>query len=131
MNLAEIRSMLNSDSRTHTADLAVSNPPFGTTQAEKLAPDLFDTLSMHNLVWADGTGGYQVHIETAFFVRNLELVDNGGYVAILLPEGVISGIKTEPFRRFLLTHTDVRFVLSLPINSFQFSLRASHITMLG
>jgi len=120
-NLADIRYMLNGNSYTPTIDLAVSNPPFGTTQAVNLDPDLLDTLSMHNLVWTDSAGRYRVHAEAAFFVRNLELVENGGYIAMLLPEGVISGTKTEAFRRFLLAHTQVCLVLSLPINSFDSS----------
>jgi type I restriction enzyme M protein len=120
-DLTDTRVMLNGNSRTHAINLALSNPPFGTTNAERLAPDLLDTLSLHNLVWKDSTGRYQVHTEAAFFVRNLELVQDGGYVAILLPEGLISGAKTEPFRHFLLTHTRVRLVLSLPTNSFESS----------
>ncbi len=120
-NLPDIRDMFGSKSYTHPVNLALSNPPFGTTAAEELAPDLLDTLSAHKLVWTDGTGGYQVLTEAAFFLRNLGLVDNGGYVAILLPEGVVSGMKTESFRRFLLTHTKIRLVLSLPINSFNSS----------
>jgi predicted RNA methylase len=120
-NLPDIRDMLASNPHSRTVNLALSNPPFGTTEAEILDPGLLDTLSMHNLVWTDGTGGYQVHTEAAFFVRNLELVGDGGYVAILLPESVISGVKTESFRRFLLTHTQVHLVLSLPINSFDSS----------
>lgn len=121
VNLPDIRDMLASNPHSRTVNLALSNPPFGITEAEKLDPDLLGTLSIHNLVWTDGTGGYQVHTEAAFFVRNLELVGDGGYVAILMPEGVISGVKTESFRRFLLTHTHVCLVLSLPINSFDSS----------
>lgn len=120
-NLPAIRDMLNCNSRTHSVNLALSNPPFGTIEAEELAPDLLDTLFMHNLTWTDGNGGYRALTEAAFFLRNLELVDNGGYVAILLPEGLVSGVKTESFRRFLLTYTQVRLVLSLPINSFDSS----------
>ena len=120
-NLPDIRDLLNINPCVPSANLALSNPPFGITEAEQLAPDLLETLSIHNLVWTGDTGGHKVHTEAAFFVRNLELVDSGGYVAILLPESVISGVKTESFRRFLLTHTQVRLILSLPINSFDSS----------
>jgi len=120
-NLPDILEALNSNSHSRPINLALSNPPFGITKAEELAPDLLDTLLTHNLLWGDDNGMSRVLIETAFFLRNLELIDNGGYVAILLPEGVISGVKTESFRRFLLKYTQVRFVLSLPINSFDSS----------
>jgi len=119
--LSDMHDMLGSNSQSCAINLALSNPPFGTTKAVTLAPDLLETLSIHNLVWGDATKGYQVHTETAFFIRNLELVDDGGFIAILMPEGMISGVKTEPFRRFLLTNTRLHLILSLPINSFDSS----------
>lgn len=117
-NLQDIRDMINNNSQGHTITLALSNPPFGTTEAGELAPDLLDCLFVNNLTWKDGNGCYRVLNEAAFFLRNLELLDNGGYVAILLPEGLVSGVKTESFRRFLIRYTQIRLVFSLPINSF-------------
>lgn len=116
--LSDMHDILGSNPQSRTINLALGNPPFGTTKAVNLAPDLLETLSMHNLVWGDATNGYQVHIETAFFVRNYELVGDGDFIAILMPEGMVSGVKTEPFRRFLLTNTRLHLILSLPLNSF-------------
>lgn len=120
-DLRDIRGIVASYSPLCTADLVLSNPPFGTIEAENLELGLSDTLSAHDLVWTDSTGVKRARTEIAFFIRNLEVVCEGGYVAILLPEGAISGVKAEPFRRFLLAHTRLHLVLSLPPNSFNSS----------
>lgn len=120
-DLRDIHGIVTSHSPLYTADLVLSNPPFGTIEAENLELGLLDTLSAHHLVWIDSTGGKRVRTEVAFFIRNLEVVCEGGYVVILLPESAVSGVKAESFRHFLLANTRLRLILSLPPNSFNSS----------
>jgi type I restriction enzyme M protein len=113
-----IRNIVINSSDSGVADLALSNPPYGVITANDLDSDLLDTLSNHNLVWTSEKGDKQVHAEVAFLVRNLELIKDKGYIAILLPDGAISGVKTEPFRHFLRSYMKLLHIISLPSNSF-------------
>lgn len=99
------------------ADVVVANPPYGLTNEDDLEPELRDVIFRHDLKVCSGKHDC-VRTEIAFFVRNLEFAVDGGYIAILLPESVFSGMKTEPFRTFLLKHVDIRTILSLPHKMF-------------
>lgn len=98
------------------ADVMLSNPPFGVS--EKLDPELWKVLETHNLILPSSKGTH-VRSEVAFFIRNLQFTRENGYLASLFPENILSGAKNGPFRRFLLQHTEVRHVLSIPLNSFK------------
>ncbi|MFP4642121.1 MAG: N-6 DNA methylase [Dehalococcoidia bacterium] len=100
------------------ADLVLSNPPFGVIQLENVDGELAELLRRHKLATVGNGKKENVRAETAFFVKNLQILDNGGSLAILLPESVLSGAKTENFRRFVLQSTHVNYVLMLPVKSF-------------
>jgi len=119
--LSGINNTIISHSLMGGADVVLSNPPFGITDTEDLEQDLSDTLCSYGLAWTSSINSQQVRTEVAFLIRNLQLVREDGYVGMLLPEGIISGAKTERFRRFLVDHTRLHLVLSLPPNSFDSS----------
>ena len=99
-------------------DVALSNPPFGITPMKELEPTLSKMLNDHDLLFSNNGNGKLARTEIAFFLRDLQVISLEGYIAILLPESAISGVKTQSFRRFLLNHTRLHLILSLPPNSF-------------
>ncbi|MFC1926056.1 N-6 DNA methylase [Chloroflexota bacterium] len=117
-DIQDIRDTVNKHYTLCSADLVVSNPPFGITEVKTLEKGLANKLSENDLTWPDRNGVRRVRTEIAFFFRNLELIHEDGFIAILLPDSIVSGVKTAPFRRFLINHTRLHSVIALPPASF-------------
>lgn len=120
-SLSNIKRISDEHLLEEGADVVLSNPPFGIIAVEHLEQSLVDLLVEYNLVWESGGKIKKVRIETAFFVRSYQLAHENSYMAILMPENTISGVKNEAFRHFLLNNFRLHLVLSLPEKSFDSS----------
>lgn len=101
-----------------SVDVVISNPPYGVIPTIDIDTGLRKKLVRHNLVTNKNSKHERVRTEIAFLIKNLQILRNHGYLAILLPENMLSGLKNRPLRQFLLNHNLLECVLSLPPDSF-------------
>lgn len=95
-------------------DLAVCNPPFFRPEWKR---DFLDILEEADMVDAC-TSVLDATAELIFLAQNLRLIKTGGTIAMIAPDGMITGRKTAPFRRALIEKFSIECVLQLPPKSF-------------
>lgn len=95
-------------------DLAVCNPPF---YKPKLTRE-------HQMI-LDGAGlteacpsAFDNSAEVLFLGQNLRLLKHGGTVALIVPDGLMTGYRSRSFRRIILKNHKLECVLQLPNHSF-------------
>ncbi|HYE08198.1 MAG TPA: N-6 DNA methylase [Planctomycetota bacterium] len=91
-------------------DLVMTNPPFGSL----LRPEAIARLDRFALAGARATP-----LEVLGLERSIGLLRPGGRIAIVLPDGVLSGATMRPVRDWLHGAVTVRAVVSLPLATFQ------------
>ncbi|WP_242282362.1 N-6 DNA methylase [Bacillus cereus group sp. BfR-BA-01346] len=82
-------------------DLCLANPPYGKVKKT----DLFNKDKMFPL-------------ELLFLAKYIEICRDGGVIAIILPNGVLTNSKYSHFREYLIQNVQVEKVISLPVNAF-------------
>ena len=100
-------------------DWVAGNPPFGTRCLE--AADvgvLQDCLT----IWREAgreslTSAYP--IEILFLERFLQLAKPSGYVAIVVPDGILANERLSYVREWLMSRAEVKAVVSLPQHIFR------------
>ena len=95
-------------------DLAVCNPPFFRPTWSR---DFAEILRAANFAdacpsTADATA------EILFLAQNLRVVRSGGKIALIAPDGLLTGWRMKAFRRALMEYHEVDCVLQLPNHSF-------------
>lgn len=103
-------------------DLAVCNPPYGTIKKTDEFNDVLRRI------------GFDCCLELKTFSRDLlfmclclDFVRDGGYVAIILPDGPLSRKDYIPFRKSLLTNHCVEQIVQMPEKSFSSTEATTHI----
>ncbi|AYF87355.1 hypothetical protein D6Z43_09375 [Pseudomonas sp. DY-1] len=66
-----------------------------------------------------------------FVAQNLRLLKNGGKLGLILPDGLITGERFEPFRRALIENHSIEQVIELPRNIFRKTEAQAHIVILS
>lgn len=79
-------------------DLVIGNPPFGV---------------------ATTPGSGALASEVRFLLRALELVRRGGYIALILPSGVLANRRLRELRAAILAKTTLVAAISLPRETFR------------
>ena len=120
-SLYEIKEAIREFTPTGQADVAVANPPFGLTSTDSISADLLETLEDYDLLRGSRANAMMVSMDVAFFVRNLQVVGDGGYLAIVLPESTLAGTKNQSFRNLLVNRVTLRSIHSFPMGSFKAS----------
>lgn len=95
-------------------DLAVCNPPFFRPEWRR---DFARILQEANLADACPSTS-DVYAEIIFLAQNLRLVGFGGTLAMIAPDGMITGWKSRPLRRTLMAQHNIECVVQLPPHSF-------------
>jgi type I restriction enzyme M protein len=95
-------------------DLAVCNPPFFRPDWRR---DFARILQEANLADACPSTS-DVSAEMIFLAQNLRLVRDGGSIAMIAPDGMVTGWRTKPLRRTLLAQHNIDCVVQLPPHSF-------------
>jgi type I restriction enzyme M protein len=95
-------------------DLAVCNPPFFRPDWRR---DFARILQDANLADACPSTS-DASAEVIFLAQNLRLVKDGGAIAMIVPDGMMTGWKTKPLRRTLIAQHRIDCVVQLPPNSF-------------
>ena len=116
-------------------DLAVCNPPF-----HRMAIDagVIDWLSRAGLTDSGLGLGLEpsedkktIAAELVFFAQNLAMLRSGGELAIILPDGMLSGGRYRGFRRALLRQHRVRRIVSMPRACFHGTEARTHLLLIS
>lgn len=89
-------------------DAIITNPPFGSDYSDQ------EGLKRLRL----GTGKSSRRRGVLFIERCLEFLKDGGYLAIIIDDGVLSHSSNEDVRQLILNHSDLLAVISLPVTTF-------------
>lgn len=118
-------SKTSEDIRPNMFDIVVTNPPFG----KKLAIDSADILSQYDLgyKWKESKDGTFVRGELAdkqppqilFIERCLDFLRPGGKLGIVLLESIFGMPKYRYVVDYILNHTKIIAMVSLPDDLFQ------------
>lgn len=97
-------------------DLVVGNPPFSSWFNRIKEPKI---LSNFELAHRDGKMRKSQAMELLFLEKFIRLVKRGGFIVVVLPDGILSNPQYGYIRNFILINTKVKWVLSLPRNIFK------------
>jgi len=114
-------------------DLVVGNPPFGTKLAKASERDLTAIAGAYRLwraaeplrLLAPGLTTTELArlrrlpLEILFLERFVQLCRPGGWMAIVLPEGIMANARWLYVRRWLLDTVTLRAVVGLPRDTFR------------
>ncbi len=97
-------------------DLVAGNPPFGSWFQRIKEPSI---LATYKLAYRNGKLMRGQAIEVLFSELFIRLAIKGGYIVIVLPDGILSNPKYRYVREFILKETEVKHIISLPRNIFR------------
>lgn len=104
--------------RLGTFSISFSNPPFGkdikVSGKEKLQQYSLAYKESGNKKKLDDEG----NVSTLFLERNMQLLQDGGRLAIILPETYFHAPKQKAVRQFLYKH-NIQWIFDLPHNTFR------------
>jgi len=89
-------------------DAIITNPPFGSDYSEQ------EGLNRLRL----GAGKSSRRRGVLFIERCLEFLKEGGYLAIIIDDGVLSHSSNEDVRKLILKNSELLAVVSLPVTAF-------------
>lgn len=128
LDLEEIKSKVSERQRFYPEapgvedcgfDIVLTNPPFGARD------DTTRILKDYEL----GKGGAQKR-EVLLLERHIRLLQPGGKLAVVIPEGVLSNLKDKTLRRFITRECIVKAVIRLPQDAFKMSEGAACTSVL-
>lgn len=90
-------------------DIILTNPPFG---GQKLDPEIL----YHYKLGADGKNQM---MQILFIERCINLLKNGGKLAVVLPDGILSNSSLKNVRDFIMEHMIIKAIISLPVVTFK------------
>lgn len=94
-----------------TCDLAIGNPPFSAQSSLEKRPEVLRKYALAGRRRAQC-------LEILFIELFVKLVKEGGHIAVILPDGPLSNKPYHYVREWLLAHTEVRAIISLPRGIF-------------
>jgi type I restriction enzyme M protein len=89
-------------------DAIITNPPFGS--------DFSDQEALNRLRLGAGKSSRRRGV--LFIERCLEFLKNGGYLAIIIDDGVLNHSSNEDARKLILENSELLAVVSLPVTAF-------------
>ena len=99
-----------------TIDLAVCNPPYGI-----LDNTVFYTKLLDNMHLGYYGGCKSISTDLIFLAYNLLFLRENGVLAIILPNGALSGERYKKFREGLFSYYTVDQIVELPEKSFDYT----------
>ncbi|MFQ5867679.1 MAG: N-6 DNA methylase, partial [bacterium] len=124
-------------------DLTVGNPPYGGVGLQEITPELQAALLKYD-IWRRAlkenrnSNGFlpfdklpenlskkqeerlkTLPIEILFVERFVQLTKSGGYIGIIIPDGVLANVELQYVRNWLFEKTKVKAIISLPRETFK------------
>lgn len=100
------------------ADIAVCNPPFVSPQWR---PSFAAILRRAGLPLPSNAA--RIGADVLFLAQNLWMLKSRGQLGIIVPDGIISGVKSRAVREALISQHGVREVIELPAKAFKDGLK--------
>lgn len=103
-------------------DAVLGNPPFGKLAAFRAAmgDPATQALAARFQLWdVMGNGASSFPVEWLFVERALQVVRPGGWVALILPEGLLANARWQKARDWLLERAQLTDVVGLPATVFR------------
>ena len=97
-------------------DIVMGNPPFSSWFQRIKEPSI---LANYRLAHRNGKLMRGQAIEVFFLELFIRLAKNGGYIIIVLPDGILSNPQYRYVRKFILKETEVKHIINLPRNIFR------------
>lgn len=104
-------------------DVVLTNPPFGTRTIWS-EPRLLEKMSQYKLghKWLNNSPTDELirqQLGILFIERDLMLLKDGGVLSIVVPSGYLTNPSESYIRRYLLEHTRILGVVSIPAGTFK------------
>jgi type I restriction enzyme M protein len=90
-------------------DIILTNPPFA---GSKIDPEILYHYKL-------AKKGKNQLLQVLFIERCVNLLKNGGRMAIVLPDGILSNASLKHIRDFIREHMIIKSIVSLPSNTFK------------
>lgn len=95
-------------------DLAVCNPPFFRPPWRREFAELIEAAGFGSAI-----SRHDITAEAVFLAQNLNALKDGGTLALIMPDGMSTGKRSQSLRRALLRQHSVDAVVQLPNNAFK------------
>lgn len=95
-------------------DLAVCNPPFFRPDWNRDFSSILQKAGLENAC----NSVSEVTAEILFLAQNLRLLKKGGMIALIVPDGILTGSRMRALRQTILNKHRVDCVMQLPPHSF-------------
>lgn len=105
--------------KLNTFSVSFSNPPFGK-EIKVTGKDKLKQFELAKKIDAKGKEKLieEGNVSTLFLERNLQLLKDGGKLAIILPETYFHAPKQADVRKFIYKH-NIQWIIDLPHNTFR------------
>jgi len=107
----------------HRYSIAICNPPYGKLDRTNL---LYQNILTHFIK----TIGCIPTIDVLFIYKNLQLLRNDGILGIVVPDGVLTRLNLQPFRKWLLMNFSIENIIALPSKVFDATEASTHIMII-
>ncbi len=107
-------------------DVAICNPPYITPKWKSAFSSILEEAGLDRCIEFQG----QATGELLFLAQNLRLLRTNGHLGIIVPDGLISGERTEELRSALLSSHRLSKVIQLPRGIFPKTEAKAHILIL-
>ncbi|MBE0415073.1 MAG: N-6 DNA methylase [Dehalococcoidia bacterium] len=118
-------------------DLAIGNPPFSSWYDRVRDRNILELYELgkkrdnvqYALLPESQTLSSQA-IEVLFLEKFIKVVKPNGFIAIILPSGILANPQYQYVRNFILRETSVKYIISLPRKAFSGTLAKTAILVL-
>ncbi|ALZ75379.1 N-6 DNA methylase [Rheinheimera sp. F8] len=98
-----------------SVDLLLSNPPFYSKSIDR---NCREVLKKAGLEFCIGKNTKTIPAEIIFLAQNIRLLTEEGQIGIILPAGLLTGIRWRKLRKHIFENYKVNEIIQLPRNSF-------------
>ena len=106
-------------------DIAVCNPPYRKIKNTGIYDEVLRRAGFNRVAQS-----YGLTTDIVFLAQNINILESGGELGIILPDTLLSGIRFEKFRADLLENLTISSVIQLPDRIFAKTEALTHILML-
>lgn len=111
--------------KKNSFDLALCNPPYGILAGDENYADIFADVNMEECLQIK-----RLSADIVFIAKNFLYLKDGGILAVILPDGLLSRKDLYSFRASLIEHHQVCCIYQLPEKSFSLTEARTHIVVL-